>query len=429
MPKIATPLSVLEIKNAKPKERNYKLSDGKGLYLIVSTNGGKWWRLDYAIQGKRKTLSLGTYPTVTLEAVREEALRLKRLIHQGIDPLEERKQSKEQIIEDTKLNEFEQKTQLHLVVDEWLELHDKKVTDYTARKTRALLYNNLLPAFSERTAKGNIIASTPIGQIKHHQITDLLKEKAKETEYTAKRLKQFLGRVWLFSVTSGYCEKNIIENISDEVLPSPKVKHIDKITDEKLLGKLLTDIDGYTGNTVVRAALQFVTYTMLRASTLVTLKWEYVDFENKTITIPREQMKVKDQNLNNFTMPLVDQAMAVLEELKPISGWSEYIFSIDGKPINKESGNKALRTLGYNDAAKGLKQTMHSFRGTFRSLAETHQEQHNAPYEVKEAILDHQVGSKVERAYKHKADYVKQMRGLLEWYADHLERVKNDQSK
>lgn len=176
MPKIATPLNVLEIKNAKPKERNYKLSDGKGLYMIVSTNGGKWWRLDYAMQGKRKPLSLGTYPTVTLEAVREEALRLKRLIHQGIDPLEERKQSKEQIIEDTKLGEFEQKTQLHLVVNEWFKLHENKVSDYTAGKTRNLLDGKLIPRFAVYTSSGHIKTTTPISHIKHHEITALLKE-------------------------------------------------------------------------------------------------------------------------------------------------------------------------------------------------------------------------------------------------------------
>lgn len=425
MPKIAVPLSVLEIKNAKSKERNYKLSDGKGLYLIVTTNGGKWWRLDYAIQGKRKTLSLGTYPTVTLEAVREEALRLKRLIRQGIDPLEERKQSKEQIIEDTKLNEFEQKTQLHLVVDEWFKLHEKKVKSYTAGKTRALLDSKLIPYFGEYTPKGHLKASTPISHIKHHEITALLKEVANETEYTAKRLKQFLDRIWLFGVTSGYCDQNIIANISNEILPASKVEHIAKITDEEALRQLLHGIDNYTGGVMVKSSLQFVTYTMLRASTLVSLKWEYVDWKAKTLTIPREQMKVKDGNLPDFVIPLVDQALRVLEELRPISGGGAYIFGINGKPINKESGNKALRVMGFDGKEGRAKQTMHSFRGTFRSLAETHQEAHNAPYEVKEAVLDHIVGGKVQRAYTHKANYTEQMRGLLEWYADYLEGVKN----
>ncbi len=424
MPRIATQLTDTEIKKAKPKDRNYKMTDGKGLYLIVSTNGGKWWRMDYTFADKRKTLSLGTYPTVTLTDARSEALELKRLIHQGIDPLEQRKEEKQQTKEETKLSEFERSTQLHLVVDEWFTLHEKKVSDYTAGKTRALLYNKLIPHFGEYTPKGHLKRSTPISHIKHHEITALLKEVSKETEYTAKRLKQFLERIWLFAVTSGYCEQNIIANISNEILPAAKVEHIAKITDEQTLSRLLHGIENYTGGVMVRAALQFVTYTMLRASTLVNLKWEYVDFAAKTLTIPRDEMKVKDSNLNDFTLPLVDQAVRVLEEIKPYSGGGAYIFAINGKPINKESGNKALRLMGFDGTEGRAKQTMHSFRGTFRSLANTHQEEHNAPYEVKEAILDHQVGGKVERAYTHKSDYVKQMRALLEWYAGYLEGVK-----
>lgn len=425
MPKHAIPLTDTQIKKSKPKDRNYKLSDGKGLYMIVSTNGGKWWRLDYTFEDKRKTLSLGTYPTVTLVDAREEALRLKRMIHQGIDPLEERKEEKQQIKEDTKLNEFEQKTQLHLVVDEWFKLHEKKVSGYTAGKTRALLDNKFIPYFAKLTSKGYVKTSTPISKIKHYEITALLKEVSKETEYTAKKLKQFLDRIWIFAVTSGYCEQNIISNISNEILPSSKVEHISKITDERSLSQLLHSIENYTGGVMVKASLQFVTYTMLRASTLVNLKWEYVDFEAKTLTIPREQMKVKDSNLSDFVLPLVDQAMDVLEELKPISGRGMYIFSANGKPINKESGNKALRLMGFDGKEGRDKQTMHSFRGTFRSIAETHQSKHNASYETKEAILDHQVGNKVERAYTHKANYTEQMRGLLEWYANFLDEVKN----
>ncbi len=167
---------------------------------------------------------------------------------------------------------------------------------------------------------------------------------------------------------------------------------------------------------------------MLRASTLVTLKWEYIDFKNKTLTIPRENMKVKDINLNDFTLPLVDQAITILEEIRPLTGKDKYIFSISNKPINKESGNKALRIMGYNDESKGLKQTQHSFRGTFRSLADTHQEKHKASFEVKEAVLDHQIGGKVERAYTNKSNYVDQMRRLLEWYADYLDKIRKSDS-
>jgi len=424
LPRHTTQLTDTAIKIAKPKEKKYKLFDGRGLFLQVMPTGSKLWRLKYRLNHKEKEYAIGTYPDISLSKARAKRDELRSLIADGIDPNEIKKQKKQEITEEVKLTDFEKKSQLHLVVDEWLVLHEKKVSAYTAKKTRALLYDKLLPPFSKYKNKQYISTSTPIGHIKHFEITELLKEVAKETEYTAKRIKQFLNRIWLFAVTSGYCEANIIANISDEILPAPKTKSMSKITDEVILGRLLNDIDNYDGNVIVRASLQFLTYTMLRASTLVTLKWEYIDFENKTLTIPREKMKVKDTNLNDFSIPLVDQAIAILEEIRPLTGKDEYIFSIANKPINKESGNKALRIMGYNDESKGLKQTQHSFRGTFRSLAETHQEKHNASYEVKEAVLDHQIGGKVERAYTHRSDYVDQMRGLLEWYADYLEGVK-----
>ena len=424
MPRQTTQLTDTTISKAKPKEKKYKLSDGRGLFLLVMPTGSKLWRLKYRFNAKEKEYAIGTYPDTTLVKARKKRDELRSLVADGIDPNEKKKQEKQTDTEQTKLTAFEKKSQLHLVVDEWLELHEKKVTAYTARKTRALLYSSLLPSFSKYTDRENIKTSTPISHIKHFEITTLLKDTAKETEYTAKRLKQFLHRIWLFAVTSGYCDYNIISNISNEVLPAPKTKSMPKITDEIILGRLLNDIDNYKGNMVVKASLQFLVYTMLRATTLVTLKWEYVDFENKILTIPREKMKVKDENLNDFTLPLVDKAIDILGELKTLTGVDEFVFSIANKPINKESGNKALRLMGYDDESKGLKQTQHSFRGTFRSLADTHQEKHKASFEAKEAVLDHQIGGKVERAYTHKSNYVEQMRGLLEWYSDFLDEVK-----
>ncbi|MEY3090555.1 MAG: hypothetical protein RL113_871 [Pseudomonadota bacterium] len=421
MARTTTPLTVKEVENAKSKAKKYKLYDGNGLFLLVLPNGSKLWRYKYRLNGKEYEYAIGSFTKVTLAKAREKRKELDELVLDCIDPntLKQKHQNEEKQVK--ALSDFETKTQLHLVVDEWLQVHEKKVNAYTATKTRALLYNELLPYFSKKTPIGHIKTSTPISHIKHYEITKILKTKAEQTEYTAKRLKQFLGRIWLFAVTSGYCETNIIMNISDEILPAPKTTHIAKITEEEELSKLLKSIDAYKGNTVVKASLQFVSYTMLRASTLVHLKWKYVDFEAKTLTIPREDMKVKDSNLNDFTLPLVDEAINILNELQPLSGWGEYIFAIDGKPINKESGNRALQNMGYKS-----KHTLHSFRGTFRSLAETHQDEHKATYEVKEAVLDHRVGGKVERAYTHKSNYLEQMRELLKWYADYLDGLKNE---
>lgn len=425
MPRQTIQLTDTSISKARAKVKKYKLYDGKGLFLLVMPTGSKLWRLKYRFNNKEKEYAIGTYPTTTLLKARAKRDELKSLIVDGIDPNEKKKQEKQTVTEEKKFTAFEIKSQLHLVIDEWLVLHEKNVTAYTAKKTRSLLYEKLLPSFSKYTDRQNIKSSTPISHIKHFEITALLKATAEETEYTAKRLKQFLHRIWLFAVTSGYCDANIILNISNEVLPTPKTKNMPRITDEAILGKLLNDIDTYKGNIVVKASLQFLVYTMLRATTLVTLKWEYIDFESKTLTIPRELMKVKDENLNDFTLPIVDKAIEILEELKPLTGADEYVFSIANKPINKESGNKALRIMGYNDESKGLKQTQHSFRGTFRSLANTHQEKHKSELDTKEAVLDHLIGGKTERSYTGDSDYVEQMRKLLTWYANYLERVKN----
>jgi integrase len=425
MARQTTQLTDKAITTAKVKEKKYKLYDGGGLFLLVMPTGSKLWRLKYRFNNKEKEYAIGVYPATTLSKARKEREALKELIANGINPNEKKKQEKQIATADKKLTEFEENSQLHLVVNEWLLLHEKKVSAYTAKKTRSLLERTLFPPFATFSPNGYVKTSTPISHITHPQIVQILKEVAKETEYTAKKLKGFLGRIWLFAVTSGYCDRNIIADISNEVLPTPEVKNIPKITDEVILGKLLNDIDNYRADIIVKASLQFLVYTMLRAKNLAHLKWEYIDFENKTLIIPRQLMKVKNKNLDDFTLPLVQQAIDILKEIHKLTGASEYVFSMShNEPINSETGNKALRIMGYTDESKGMKQTQHSFRGTFRSLVNTHEEKHRASHEAREAVLDHHVGGRAERAYTHKSNYVEQMRGLLEWYADYLEGLK-----
>jgi len=168
---------------------------------------------------------------------------------------------------------------------------------------------------------------------------------------------------------------------------------------------------------------------MLRAENMTTLRWEMIDFDNKILTIPRDEMKVKDKNLNDFKLPLTDTAIAILNEIKPFTGWGKWVLHgvhDTQKPLNVESCNKALRVMGYDDIEKGTKQTQHSFRGTYRSLVETYADKHRMSFEVKEAVLDHHEKSQVVRAYMHKADYTEQMRELLEWWEIFLLGLKRE---
>jgi integrase len=216
--------------------------------------------------------------------------------------------------------------------------------------------------------------------------------------------------------------------IQKSTLPKPPKRHYPKITDEAILKELLLAIDSYTGQPITRLMLKFVSLIPLRAENLCTLRWDQIDRRKGLLGIERADMKVKDPNLPDFIVPLPKQARDVLDELHPLTGWGTWVFhglkDIHG-PINRETGNKALRLMGFTDAKAGRKQTLHSFRGTFRSLVETHRQEHGAPFEVMERCLDHHEKNAAARAYSHQADYTKQIGELFQWWADYLEGIKN----
>ena len=167
----------------------------------------------------------------------------------------------------------------------------------------------------------------------------------------------------------------------------------------------------------------------LRASNLCFLKWEYIDLKNKTLTIPREEMKVKNHNLNDFILPLTDEAINILREQKEYlteyAELKEFVFigSDNRKPIHPDSPNQALTRLGFTASKK---QSIHSFRGSFRTIAEEHQEQHKASDKIMESVLDHIKDSKVESAYKNKVSYLKQQKPLMEWWSNYVMKLRKD---
>jgi integrase len=184
--------------------------------------------------------------------------------------------------------------------------------------------------------------------------------------------------------------------ISKSSLPKPKPKHYPKITNEDTLRELLNATDNYKGHPITRSMLKFVVRIPLRAENLCKLRWEQIDMDNCIMTIARHEMKVKDAQLPDFVVPLPHQVMEILRDVHQLTGWGKWVFhglkNIHA-PINAETGNKALRAMGFNDESRGKKQTLHSYRGTFRSLVETNRQEHGAPFEVMERCLDHHEGS------------------------------------
>ncbi|MEY4504940.1 MAG: hypothetical protein RL154_1237, partial [Pseudomonadota bacterium] len=382
--------------------KDYTITDTKGLSMLITSSGTKYWIVRYKVNSTPKRTSIGTYPEISLEQARKINAEYQSLAKQGISKVELKREEKQQTI-------INQKGQFHLVAYEWLRVMATKTEPRTHIKRVRAFERDIFDAFCTYNSNKEIVSSKHIADIKHSELLKCIKLKEINAPETAHRLLADCSRLWLFAVSNEYCEHNIVANISKDALVRKTVKHIPKITDEKILSELLNAIDGYTGSTITRNALKFVALMPLRRERLAQLKWEYVDFENETITLPRVIMKNRDANLPEFTLPIPKQAMQILKDTHIITGWGVWIFhgiTNFNTHMSLETCNKALRAIGFDNEATGRKQSLHSFRGTYRSLADTHQEQHNASFETKEAVLDHHTSNETVKAYVHQANYV-----------------------
>lgn len=421
------PLGNEQIKEATSKDKDYTLSDGNGLQLVIKTDGRKIWEIRYTVDGKAKKTTGGNYPIVSIDEARLKRDLFKSKVAEGIDPIQEKKELKR--IMNAKKDEAIalEASQIHLVTYKWLSTH-KCAEGTTVRRKRAF-ERDLFPHWCEYDKFHHVTASKRMGDITHGELMRIITDKGIGTPETANRLFADCVRLWTYAVSHDYIDINITHKIDKSNIPKQEKKNYAKITDPKMLGELMRAIDTYQGNgVIVRNLLRFVALIPLRADNVCGLKWDYVDFDNNFITIPRHEMKTKNKNLPDFKMPLPLQAVAILKEVHKFTGWGVWVFhSLRDihQSISRESANKALRVMGFTDEAKGRKQTLHSFRGTFRSLSETYATQHKASFEVREMCLDHHEKRESVRAYTHRADYTEQMLPLLQWWADYLDGVKS----
>ena len=411
-------LTQKEIVNVKAKDnKTISLYDGGGLQLNVKPNGSKLWEILYvsSLTKKRRRSGIGKYPEVTLKMAREILNEHKKLIASNIDPIEYKRGQ-------IGINGYSSSKNRHRyffndIIDDWLTLKKRDLSPRTYKKRVQQFDKFIKPYFKDMMIK----------DITHPLIVAVLEKKAQSSLETAYRMKNYINEIYQYAITKGYCEINIVANINIKtILPKMKTKHHPKITDISILKELIQKIENYQGNRSVKNALRLVLHLPLRASNLVNLKWSYIDFEKRMLTIPRGEMKVKDENLDDFKLYLTDEVIKILNEQKKISQNQTFVFTThpySDKAINAESPNRALRLMGFTDIKNNRKITLHGFRGTFRSLADTYQLEHNATFEVKESVLDHHVGSKVVKSYSHKACYFEQSKILLEWWSGFLVRL------
>ena len=406
MPKIVKSLSDKEISNAKPLEGEYSLSDGDGLHLLIKPDGTKQWVFRYTspTQNKRRKTSFGTYPKISLVHARKKRNDFQDLILQGIDPIDDKREAK---VEEKRI----EASSFSNVVTQWLNAQENRLGKDTFKRKKALFENFVIPVFRDRS----------IADITHKELTTILEVKAQQHPETARRLFANFDDLWRYACSREYCTENITTKIHRRsTLPQPKIKHYPKITDPIILKELVKTIYSYSGHVSSKNALKLVLHVPLRASNLVALRWSYIDFEKQSLTIPRHEMKSKNADTRDFTLPLTDEAIAILKEQYLFTSHLEYVFHLNDSHLNKETPNMALKRMGFDDEVNGRKQTIHSFRGTFRSLADTHNRDHMCSFEAKEKVLDHAVGDKTERAYTHQAVYDKEMRLLLVWWSEYV---------
>ncbi|MCB1892930.1 MAG: integrase arm-type DNA-binding domain-containing protein [Rhodocyclaceae bacterium] len=385
-----------EIKNAQPRDKAYRLSDGAGLHLEVSPAGGKLWRLRYRFGGKEKVLALGKYPNVRGPEARKRAAEARQAIEEGIDPAAERKAAKER----TRVagdGSFE------AVARTWVAKVAPTLTQNTQSKHLAILERDVFPWLGTRQ-----IAELSAPDL----ITVLRRIEGRGALDIAKRAHNLCGRIFRFGVGHGMCDRDPSRDIElRDVLPAPSVRHHASITDPKEVGALLRAIDGFTGSFVTRTALRLAPLVFVRPGELRHAEWLEFDLERAEWRIPAAKMKMNEQHI----VPLSRQAISILTEIQPLTGHGRYVFPGEcsrARPMSENTANAALRRMGYSKQ----EMTGHGFRSTASTLLH----ELGYPHAVIERQLAHGERNKVSASYNF-AEYLPERRTMMQEWATYLD--------
>jgi integrase len=392
-------LSDLRIRQSKPQERDQKLSDFNGLYLLVRPSGSKLWRFDYRFGGKQKTLALGAYPTVTLADARDRRDAARKLVANGTDPGLQRRLEK--IAAAAGGNTFRD------VAEELLAKQTREGrSDTTVKKNRWLLE----PAFAT-------FGDRPVGEVTAPELLHACRKFEQRGRYeSARRLRTVAGIVFRYVIATGRASRDISLDLRG-ALTAPKIRHRPAFTDPKEVGALLRAIDGYSGQPTTRMALQLAALMFVRPGELRRARWCEIDFDQAVWNIPAETMKMKLAH----RVPLAAQALAILRELHKITGQGEFLFpaiTSVRRPMSENTLNAALRRLGYSKDEV----TAHGFRTTASTLLN---EMGRWSADAIERQLAHQEENDVRRAYMHAAEFWAERVEMMQTWADYLDQLRS----
>lgn len=386
-------LTVTEVDNARPKEREYTLSHGNGLNLRVKPNGSKSWLFNYTNPNTRKrtNISLGSYPEVSLSNASKKRTEFRELLAAGIDPKQHR-------IDQERIRKEATTNTLKHVASDWLDTKKLKITTEYALDIERALERHVF----------HKLGNKPIGDIRVSEFRDTLKplESAGKLE-TIKRLLQNLNQIMEHAVLLEIIENNKIRSLQN-LFQSPTRKHQPSIHPDEL-PDLMKAIKAAKIRITTRCLIEWQLHTMTRPAEAAHTRWDEIEFSSNTWTIPIERMKKRREHV----VPLTPQALDILRTMKPVSGNREHVFPADRNPrtpMNSQSANMALKRMGY----KG-KLVAHGIR----SIASTALNEARFDSELIEVALSHVDKNQTRAAYQ-RSDYLEQRRGIMEWWSNYL---------
>ncbi|XTZ37890.1 tyrosine-type recombinase/integrase [Salmonella enterica] len=398
-------LTDIKVRTAKPTDKQYKLTDGNGMHLLVHPNGSRYWRLQYRFGGKQKMLALGVYPEVSLADARARRDEARKLLANSIDPGDKKKNDK---VEQEEARAFEQLAiEWHATNKKWSEEHSRRVLKS--------LEDNLFPAIGKRNIT-DLKTRDLLAPIKAVELSGRLE--------VASRLQQRTTAIMRYAVQSGLLDYNPAQEMVGAVASSNR-QHRPAL-ELKRITELLLRIDNYTGRPLTRLAVELTLLVFIRSSELRFARWSEIDFETSMWTIPAEREAIEGVKHSQrgskmrtpHLVPLSRQALAILKQVHKLSGDRDFVFIGDHdhrKPMSENTVNKALRVMGYDTKVEVCG---HGFRTmACSSLIESGLWSRDAV----ERQMSHMERNSVRAAYIHKAEHLDERRLMLQWWADFLD--------
>ncbi len=384
-------LAAVTVRQSKPRDKPYKLSDGGGMYLLINPNDSRYWRWKYRINKKEKVLALGVYPNVSMTDARDKVQEARQLLDKGIDPGIHKKHIRA-------LNKHES---FKLIAEEWLQKESGRWSKDHSERVWQTIKSDALPHLGSMSIK-DIRTSDVLYVVKKIEDRGALD--------VASRVKQRISSIFRYAIQTGYAEFNPVDALKD-VIKTRRVEHRKSLKQEDL-PSFLNALDDYPGYLLTRYALQLIIFTFVRPGELRSAEWKDIDLDKAIWRIPAEKMKMKEEHI----VPLSDQVIELFKSVREISGNYDYVFpgSHDfRKPMSENTMTFAIqKRLGFDATAHG-----------FRTTASTILNESGYRVDVIERQLAHGERNKVRAAY-NRSQYLAERTEMMQWYSNYLDGLK-----